>query len=138
MFFYPELSERIRAAGYDGPVHDAVVSLAVTLDKFDLTDEQKALVFEFVSKSGREKLAALPEHLLEGQWENFNYGNVKIGDYVRVKSSAYDSETGSKHNGLVGILTHASGGRFFVEYLGDQVGTQMHHPEMSLESLRWV
>lgn len=138
MFNYPELSKRVRAAGYDDEVHDAIVSLAVTLDKYSLTDEQKSVVFEFISETGRTKLAALPEQVLDADWEDFNYGNVKIGDYVRVKPDAYDSRTGSKHNGLVGILAKASARRFYVAYLGLDVGTTMPHPESSLQSLRWV
>lgn len=138
MFNYEELSARVRAAGYDGAIHDAIVSVAVSVDKFDLTKEQKSVVLDFISSSGREQLDALPDRLLDGEWENFNYGNVKIGDYVRVRVDAYDSPTGAKHNGLVGILARADARRFVVQYLGEHVGQSMPHPETSLESLRWV
>jgi hypothetical protein len=138
MFYYPELSRRVKAVGLDGPVHDAVVSVAVALDMFDLTDQQKAVVFDVISTTGRRKLAALPERLIEGEWEDFNYGNVKIGDYVRIKPDAYDSPEGSKHNGLVGILTRAAAYRYFVEYLGESYGNSQYHPMSSLQSLRWV
>lgn len=138
MFNYEGLSKRVRAAGYDGAIHDAIVSVAVTVDKFDLTDEQKSVVLDFISSTGRAQLSALPQRLLDAEWEDFNYGNVKIGDYVRVKPNAYDSKTGSVHNGLVGVLARASAHRFFVEYLGENVGTSQFHPESSLESLRWV
>lgn len=138
MFNYHDLSERVRAAGYDGPIHDAIVSLAVTLDKFELSDEHKSVVLNLISTTGREQLDNLPQQVLDADWEDFNYGNVKIGEYVRVKKDAYDSPTGSKHNGLVGILARADARRFLVQYLGEHVGSTMYHPEKSLESLRWV
>jgi hypothetical protein len=138
MFNYEGLSQRVRAAGYDGAVHDAIVSVAVSVDKFDLTDEQKSVVLDFISSTGREQLEALPQRLLDGEWEDFNYGNVKKGDYVRVKHNAYDSPTGALHNGRVGFLARADARRFVVHYLGEHVGTSMPHPETSLESLRWV
>lgn len=138
MFNYYDLSRRVVAAGYDGLVHHAIISVAVSLDRFDLDERQRSAVLDFISSEGRKQLDALPDRMLDAQWEDFNYGNVKEGDYVRVKPDAYDSEEGSLHNGLVGILVRGDARRYLVNYLGEHVGNSRYHPESSLQSLRWV
>lgn len=136
MFDYLKLKTQFSALGYRSEVVTALVSIAVTLDKYDLTDSEKETVYELLSQSGREKTAILPDKLLDGNWEPFNYGNVKVGDYVRVRPDAYDSDTGRRHNGLVGILTRMSGHKCSVEYLGEATGNAIKHPMDNLESLR--
>lgn len=138
MFNYHDLSRRITAAGYSGLVHHAIISVAVALDRFDLSEEERSVVLDFISSTGREQLDALPARLLDAEWEDFNYGNVNEGDYVRVKKDAYDSEKGKLHNGLVGIVVSGSARRYLVHYLGEHVGKSIYHPESSLESLRRV
>lgn len=138
MFNYVRLAEKVASLGYDSDIVGAVYSLGVALDRRELTPEQESIVLELFSVNGKEKLARFPDGVSEASWEDFNYGNVKIGDFVRVKKDAYDSETGSKHNGLVGILVHMRAGRCSVDYLGEESGRSMRHAMNSLESLRWV
>jgi hypothetical protein len=136
VFDYVKLRDTYEAIGYDGEVVEALVSVAVTLDKYDLTDSEREAVFNLLSESGRSKLADLPEDLIGGAWEPFNYGNVKIGDYVRVRPGSYDSETGKLHNGLVGKLVHMAYRRCLVDYLGEATGRQIRHPMEFLDSLK--
>lgn len=138
MFDYHDLSRRLVAIGYDGLVTHAIVSVAVALDRFDLDEQQRSAVLDFISAEGRKQLDQLPDKLLNGEWEDFNYGNVNEGDYVRVKKDAYDSDEGKLHNGLVGIVVNASARRYLVHYLGEHVGNSRYHPESSLETLRRV
>lgn len=136
MFDYTKLRDTYEAIGYDGALVEALVSVAVTLDKYDLTDSEKEVVYNLLSEAGRNKLAELPEKLIAGAWEPFNYGNVRIGDYVRVRPDTYDSETGKLHNGLVGKLLHMSNRRCTVDYLGEAAGRTIRHPMEFLDSLR--
>lgn len=136
MFNYHGLEHKLGALGLREDLVTALVSIAVTLDKYGLPTEDKETVYEMLSEAGRGKLDEAPEKLFNGEWEPFNYGNVKIGDYVRVKPDAYDSETGAKHNGLVGKLTYMAGHRCSVEYLGEATGNSIKHPMDNLESLR--
>jgi hypothetical protein len=136
VFDYAELRRHYEAIGYGGEILEALVSVAVVLDKYDLTDRQKDIVCNLLSEAGRETLKALPQKVYQGEWEPFNYGNVKLGDYVRVRPGTYDSDTGSLHNGLVGKLAHMAGRRCQVEYLGEASGRSIRHPMESLDSLK--
>jgi hypothetical protein len=136
MFDYNKLQELYTSIGMQQDVVDAMVSLAAVLDRHGLTDEQKDLVYTLLSEAGRESLKELPEKVLTGEWQDFDYGNVKIGDYVRVKIDAYDSPTGAPHNGRVGILKHMSHNRCTVQYVGTELGDAMKHPVQMLDSVR--
>lgn len=144
MFNYRELRDRITAMGYDGSheddakIREVLLSIAIMFDDANLSESQQNVVLDLISQKGREALKKLPEKAIKSRWENFNYGNVKLGDYVRVKKNAYDSKWGEKHNGLVGILSEMGGGRCTVKYLGLSTGSVMIHPKENLESLKIV
>jgi hypothetical protein len=136
MFDYNKLEELYTSMGFRAEVVSAIVSLATVLDKQGLSDSQKQTVYRLLSDAGQESLKEVPEKVVTGEWAEFDYGNVKIGDYVRVKPDAYDSETGTKHNGRVGILKYMAHKRCNVEYVGAEGGEAMAHPMDNLESIR--
>lgn len=136
MFDYNALTQMYSAMGFRPEIVDAVVSLATVLDRHELSDSQKETVFHLLSEAGQQSLKAVPEKVITGDWVEFDYGNVKIGDYVRVRPDAYDSETGAKHNGRVGTLKHMSHNRCVVEYVGAETGDSLAHPMGNLESIR--
>lgn len=129
---YDYFRNRFQSLGFvregDDTMIDALIAVMLTLQYFNLSGDEKEQVLR----------AFLGEHhkLPEGQWVPFDYGNVRVGDYVRVKKDAYTSDTGVKHNGLVGILRHIYAGRCIVEYVGLETGNTMTHPMDSLESYR--
>lgn len=136
-----ELRKKLVQIGYDGSkpgdakVVEALTAVFITLDEFALSDQEKTVVLELLRESAQEELSNTIE-MADDKWEDFNYGNVKFGDFVRVKRDAYDSETGAKHNGLVGILTSMSAGRYLVTYIGTSSGKSIRHPMRMLESLK--
>lgn len=136
MFDYNALGETYTALGFPAEVVSALTSMASVLDKHKLTDAQKDTVFALLSDAGRESVKDVPEKALKGEWRDFDYGNVTIGNYVRVKPDAYDSESGAKHNGRVGILKYMAHNRCTVDYVGAELGEAMAHPMTNLESLR--
>jgi len=82
-------------------------------------------------------LDSAPE-VFDDSWADFDYGNVRFGDFVRVKTDAYDSASGARHNGLVGILAYMKGGQCSVNYIGLATGNTMKHPKEKLDSLKGV
>lgn len=142
MFDYESLKEKLRLIGYDGTkptddkVVEAVLALAVSLDSYNFDEDTKKRVIDLFSNEGREKINNIP-NFQEDSWEDFNYGNVGIGHFVRVKKDAYDSKLGEAHNGLVGILGFMSAGRCLVNYIGLSSGKSMRHPMEKLESLKF-
>lgn len=138
MLNYKEVEDRLKALGHDDLVVAAVVSAMVSMDKYGLSEDQKYMVFSLLSSTGFEALESLPDAVAKGQWVDFDYGNVSIGDYVRIKKDAYTSESGVKHNGKVGRLAYMHGGKCMVSYIGIDVGDQMRHPMTNLESLKRV
>lgn len=138
MLNYKEIEDRLKALGHDEKVVAAVVSAMVSMDKYDLSEDQKYMACSLISSTGLEALESLPEAVAKGEWREFDYGNVNIGDFVRVKKDAYTSESGVKHNGKVGRLAYMHGGKCMVSYIGIDVGDQMRHPMTNLESLKRV
>lgn len=136
MFDYNALTQLYSAMGFKIEIVNAVVSLATVLDRHNLSDADKETVFRLLSDAGQESLQEVPEKVITGEWRDFDYGNVQIGDYVRIKPDAYDSESGAKHNGRVGILQHMSHNRCTVAYVGAEVGEGLAHPMSNLESVR--
>jgi hypothetical protein len=136
MIEYNKLQELYSSIGFQPEIVSAIVSLATVLDKHGLDEEQKQVVYTLLSEAGRDSVKEVPEKVVNGEWRDFDYGNVKIGDYVRIKPDAYDSESGFRHNARVGILKHMAHNRCTVEYVGADVGQAMSHPMTNLESLR--
>lgn len=141
MIDHKMLKEKLSAIGYDGTrptdakIVEALLAVTVTLESYQLSEEQQDTVLDLLTLAGQDKLSHLPD-IQEDSWENFNYGNVKIGDFVRVKRDAYDSDSGKVDNGLVGILTYMSHGRCSVKYIGLSSGKVALHPMDNLESLK--
>lgn len=137
------LREKLVSLGYNGDHADdesviqALVAVHLTLGTFELSESARGAILDLLSTTGREAIDAFPE-FPEDAWQNFDYGNVKIMDFVRVKRGAYDSETGVKHNGLVGILTHMRGGICTVEYIGLASRSSQRHSMEKLDSLKGV
>lgn len=114
---------------------EAARALAVTLGSYELPEEAEDNLLDLLSSAGRDELNKLPQ-LGEEVWEDFNYGNVYQGDFVRVKKDAYDSDTGSLHNGRVGVMTFMRSGRCRVKYVGLSAGKTSEHPKEKLDSLK--
>lgn len=140
---YDGLRSRLLSLGYSGNHSDdesviqALVAVHLTLQSFDLSEAAQSAILDLLSTAGRQQIDLLPE-VTEESWQSFDYGNVKILDFVRVKPDAYDSESGEKHNGLVGILTYMRSNRCTVEYLGLASRNSQSHPMDKLDSLKVV
>lgn len=138
---YNNLRNRLVSLGYNGSREDderviqALVAIHLTLETFGLSKSAQGAVLDLLSTSGRQSMNSLPE-VEEDHWQDFDYGNVKLMSFVRVKPDAYDSESGSRHNGLVGVLTHMRSGQCTVEYLGLAANNTQRHPMEKLDSLK--
>lgn len=138
-----DLRAKLESIGYTGlretdeSLIQALVAVHLTIESFDLSKDAQKAVLSFLSEVGQASLD-IPAEVKEAGWEDFNYGNVRFGDHVRVKKDAYDSDTGSRHNGLVGILTDMRGGICTVKYYGLATGNTMRHPMDKLESIKGV
>lgn len=134
------LRAKLDALGYNGSHKDdesviqALVAVHLTLESLELSEGARGAVLDLLTAHGWK---AFPE-TTEDSWQSFDYGNVKLFDFVRVKSDAYDSESGVKHNGLVGLLTDMRGGQCTVQYLGLASRSSHRHPMEKLDSLKGV
>ena len=140
MLTYEEFDSLIAAVGLEGSKEQEVLlSLFATLAASELTPDQAKNIMEIFSEKGLEDLKKVPEKVLSAEWRDFDYGNVKIGDYVRVKKGVYtDSDSGVLHEGRIGILTYAFNHRFTVRYIGLHAGNTMIHPMKNLQSMKRV
>lgn len=129
----PERLESIGIKKSSPEVFDAVVELVMALRARNMSEQDLRLTLELVG-SGYDEIADYPLYDDES-WMDFDYGNVKPGDYVKVKSNAYDSPTGIKHNNRVGRITNISGRRVHVRYLGTSRVSEMTHPIANLQTL---
>lgn len=127
--------ERLKAIGLkksSPEVFDAVTELITALRVRDMTEEDLKLTLEIISY-GFEEINSF--NIFDGNlWMDFDYGNTKPGDYVKVKDNSYDSPTGTNHNGRVGRITNISGRRVHVRYLGTSRVSDMTHPISHLQS----
>lgn len=135
---YKELENKLEALGHTEKTVDAIVSAMASIDKYGLSEDEKHAVYSLLSNIGMEALESLPEAVAAGEWVPFDYGNVQKGDYVRVKKDAYTAPSAVNHNGKVGRLANAYGGRFTLNYIGLDTGTGFPHPMEKLESLKRV
>lgn len=138
---HDRLRSKLSSIGYSGEGHEklvqALVAVHLTLESFELSKDAQDTILDLLSAHGRQSLNTVPEWT-EESWQDFDYGNVMLGDFVRVKKNAYDSESGQTHNGLVGILTYMRGGKCTVEYIGLASGKTQKHPMEKLDSLKGV
>lgn len=137
------LREKLESIGYSGlresdeSLVQALVAVHLTLESLELSEAAQGVVLDLLSTTGRKALESTP--VFGGDaWRDFDYGNVKLGEYVRVKPDAYDSESGNRHNGLVGVLTYMTGGKCTVKYIGLASGNSQPHPMEKLDSLKGV
>jgi hypothetical protein len=136
------IRQLLESIGYDADnpegatITNAIIAVSLTLSAFDLSPEGIKTVKSLISSAGWADASTLPVTFTEDSWQDFDYGNVGIGDYVRVKKDAYDSVTGSRHNGLVGRLTFVKSGYCSVEYIGLGTGNTMKHAMGKLQSLK--
>ena len=134
------LRAKLENVGYTGlretdeSLIQALVAVQLTLKSFDLPEDAQRAVLDLLTAKGTEALKSAPE----GDWDDFDYGNVQEGDFVRVKPDAYDTKTGSRHNGLVGVLESMRNGIATVRYIGLATNSKMRHPKENLDSLKGV
>lgn len=135
------MREKLESLGYTGLRQDdesliqALVAVHLTLETFELSEAARGAVLDLLSTNGRKALDSVPVFGKDA-WKSFDYGNVKLGEFVRVKPDAYDSPTGAPHNGLVGILSHMRDRKCTVSYIGLASGSSQHHPMENLDSLK--
>lgn len=135
------LRDKLESIGYTGlretddSLIEALVAVHLTLETLGLPADARGAVMDLLSANGRDALKSVPV-FGEDAWRDFDYGNVKIGDFVRIKPDAYDSPTGSRHNGLVGTLIHMNAGKCTVNYIGLASGNLHPHPMEKLDSLK--
>lgn len=138
---YDGLREKLEGLGYAGlretdeSLIQALVAVHLTLETLGLSEAARGAVMDLLSATGRDALKTAPI-FGEDAWRDFDYGNVKLGEFVRVKPDAYDSPTGSRHNGLVGILVIMNAGKCTVNYIGLASGNIHPHPMEKLDSLK--
>lgn len=132
-----EIRPKLEMIGYTNSprVVDAIAAVMMTLESHKLNTYEQDLVLDLISKDGREALAGVPDWD-EDSWVDFDYGNVKQGEFVRVKPDAYDSESGARHNGLVGVLQYMKSRVCTVDYIGLASGNSQKHPMEKLQSLK--
>lgn len=135
---YKDIEHKLTALGHTEKTVKAIVSAMVAMDKVGLSEDEKYAAYSLLSGVGMDMLSSIPEAVQEGNWVDFQLGNVAVGDYVRVKKNAYTSESGVNHNGKVGRLARMHGGKCIIEYLGLDTGDSMLHPYGNLESLKRV
>ena len=138
MIHYKDLEKKLLAMGHDEQTARAVVSAMVSVDKYGLSEDQKYAVYSLMSVEGFAALRGLPDAVAFGTWTKFDWGNMRDGDYVRVKKDAYTAPSGVNHNGKIGRIANLYGGRCRVDYIGLDTGSAMTHPVGFLESLKRV
>lgn len=114
-------------------IMDAMVAFSFHID--DEVSCKRAL--SVISDFGVKQMESTPL-IPEDAWGEFDYGNVHIGEYVKVKPDAYESGNGLEHNNRLGVLTSVSGRRCTVRYITEPQPRQMNHPIDRLLSLRFV
>jgi hypothetical protein len=134
---YSFVQRELENAGYrseDG-ITAAVEALFATLDgaELDLLKRRAAaqLFTSLVEKDGSLGTKAGPR----SQWKQFYLGTFPYGSTVRVRTDAYETPSGARHNGLTGIFVSAHAGRAFVQYHGRKDGSGHEHHPSKLEVL---
>lgn len=141
---YEDLQSQLEAIGYDphskssAKIIDSMIGMCLTLAEYDLSESELATALSLMQPESRLVMGAWAQAHTGVLWSDFDYGNTKIGDYVRVKKDAYDSKSGETHNGLVGKLSHMRGGKCTVEYIGLGAGSTSYHPMNNLETIKLV
>ena len=132
-----ELSEKLKSLGFSpgSNIYSAIMDVSATISMHKLSKEDTNTVLNLVGGSNLHEIDNYPMYSNDS-WVDFDYGNVRVGDYIRVKPDSYDSDTGAKHNGRVGLLVNISARRCTVRYLGIHHISTMQHPIGNLQSLK--
>lgn len=141
MFNYEQLSKSLSDSGYDtdSKIVKAIMNLSYTLDASELSETDRSIVLQLFSVRGLGQLQENPGRLPESyKWSEFEIGNTRVGDVVRVRLDAYNTSSGSNHNSLVGIIESVYAGRVEVRYLGRYADIPQTHPREKLEILKKV
>lgn len=141
MIDYDKLVKSLVDTGYDenSDLVKTVKNLSYTLDASELPEQERSIVLQLFSSRGLEQLQNFSGQLPESyRWSEFEIGNTRVGDTVRVRLDAYTTAKGSQHNGLVGVIKSVYGGRVEVEYVGRYADIPQTHPREKLEILKKV
>ena len=130
---YAFIERELSAAGYQADeqkIATTVLALFATLDGQEtdpLARRAAAQLFaSLVEKDGDLGNAAGPR----SQWKQFYLGMFPYGSTVRIKTDAYDTPAGKRHNGLTGLFASVRAGRVLVQYHGRRDGSgHEHHPD---------
>ena len=139
---YTHVEQKLRAAGYftdeayGETIASSVLELFAVLDGqgLDLHDrETVASLFAALAKGDFE----LGDRATgRSEWHPFFLGDNAYGSVVRVRTDAYSTPVGRRHNGLTGVFTAAHGGRAYITYHGRRLGGAHEHAPDRLEVLR--
>ena len=121
----------------DSDIYNALSDAFIALSFWNLDSGSVDRALNLISEYGLSDLESTP-NIPADAWVEFDYGNVKIGEYVMVANDAYDSSTGRRHNGRLGVLTGMSGRRCTVRYIAEQDHAEMRHPMDKLRSISYV
>ena len=114
---------------------DVVQALFATLDGGNLDLRDRKAVAQLFSTLV-EKDGALGQTVgTRSTWKQFYLGTFQYGTTVRVKTDAYDTPAGKRHNGLTGTFVSAYAGRAYVQYHGRKDGSGHEHSPYKLEAL---
>jgi len=105
----------------------AVLALFAVLDGQELSLEERGTVARLFASLAENDGSLGNQAGPRSEWKQFYLGVVPYGTTVRVKVDAYDTVTGSAHNGLTGTFTSAHSGRCYITYHG-RPGGHEHHP----------
>lgn len=132
------VAEKLESLGHSkgSPVFSAVMDAVASISVHQLSELQESEVLSLISPQGMFELVDTPL-FSDDAWMEFDYGNAKPGDYVRVEPDAYDSVTGVNHNSRVGVLLYVKARRCTVRYIGINSTSTMHHPIGKLQSLKY-
>lgn len=139
---YSAIFRELEKAGYftDGDygttVSDAIFKLFATLDSSELEPADRIAVGHLFSTLVTSDFHLGNETDERSEWKQFYLGSVRPGEVVRIKKDAYDSPSGMRHNGLVGVFTSARAGRCMVNYYGRRDGKSHEHAPDNLEVLK--
>lgn len=135
------LSKNLEEAGYvpDSEITKTILNLAYTLEASGLSESDRSIVLQLFSSKGLEQLQNLSGRIPSSyKWSAFEIGNTREGDVVRVRLDAYSTDSGMKHNGLVGVIESVYAGRVTVRYYGRYADIPQTHPRELLEILKKV
>lgn len=129
------VKEQIQAAKVRKPVGNAVVALVESLESMELTPDMRKKAVELFSHLSLGH--SVVKETKNEVWVQARPGQIKVGDQVRVRSSAFDGRLGSIHNGRKGVVVAIRYGDIIIK-TNDGREPQLdgaHYPPQSLEKL---